>query len=238
MCAKKTATPANFSVLEASFADLQNAMTSGQISSKQLTQIYLERIEAYDRNGPKLHSVIETNPDALKIAEALDHERRSQGARGPLHGIPILVKDNIDTADRMHTSAGSLAMAKSIAPRDSTVAARLRAAGAVLLGKANMTEWANFMTVATRVGHWWLEFRLGHCHRRQPLRGCHWHRNLGFDSQPVKSKQLGGHQADCRSGFKGWGDSRLEHPGHSRTNDPQRARRSHFAVCDCRQRPA
>lgn len=153
MCAKKTAVPKKFSVLEATFADLQNAVASGQISSRQLTEIYLERIEAYDRNGPKLCSVIETNPDALKIADALDLERHSQGPRGPLHGIPILVKDNIDTADRMHTSAGSLAMATSIAPRDSTVAARLRAAGAVLLGKANMTEWANFMTVGMSNGY-------------------------------------------------------------------------------------
>ena len=153
MCAKKTPTSSKFSLLEASFADLQNAMASGQISSKQLCQMYLERIEAYDRNGPTLCSVIETNPDVLKIADALDQERHSQGTRGPLHGIPILVKDNIDTADRMHTSAGSLAMAKSIAPRDSTVAARLRAAGAVLLGKANMTEWANFMTVGMSNGY-------------------------------------------------------------------------------------
>ncbi len=153
MCAKKTATPTKFSVLEATFDDLQNAMASGQISSKQLTQIYLERIEAYDRSGLKLNSVIETNPDALKIAEALDLERRSQGSRGPLHGVPMLLKDNLDTHDRMHTSAGSLAMAKSIAPLDSTVAARLRAAGVVLLGKANMTEWANFMTVGMSNGY-------------------------------------------------------------------------------------
>lgn len=153
MCAKKAATPAKFSVLEATFTELQNAMTSGQISSKQLTQIYLERIEEYDRNGPKLRSVIETNPDALNMANALDLERDAQGARGPLHGIPILLKDNIDTHDRMHTSAGSLAMATSIAARDSTVAARLRAAGAVLLGKANMTEWANFMTVGMSNGY-------------------------------------------------------------------------------------
>ena len=153
MCAKKAATPAKFSVLEATFTELQNAMTTGQISSKQLTQIYLERIEEYDRNGPKLRSVIETNPDALNMANALDLERDAQGARGPLHGIPILLKDNIDTHDRMHTSAGSLAMATSIAARDSTVAARLRAAGAVLLGKANMTEWANFMTVGMSNGY-------------------------------------------------------------------------------------
>ena len=129
MPAKKSSQAKSFSVLEATLGDLQNAMAAGQISSRELTQIYLDRIKSYDQNGPKLHSMIETNPDALKIAEALDLERKTQGARGPLHGIPILVKDNLDTFDRMHTSAGSLAMAKSIAPRDSTVVMRLRTAG-------------------------------------------------------------------------------------------------------------
>ena len=153
MPAKKSSQAKSFSVLEATLGDLQNAMAAGQISSRELTQIYLDRINTYDQNGPQLHSVIETNPDALKIAEALDLERKTQGARGPLHGIPILVKDNLDTFDRMHTSAGSLAMAKSIAPRDSTVVMRLRTAGAVLLGKANMTEWANFMTIGMANGY-------------------------------------------------------------------------------------
>lgn len=153
MTVKRTRKTRAFTLVEATFDEIQAAFSSGQITSRQLTQMYLDRIEAYDRNGPKLHSVIETNPDALKIADALDRERKTNGARGPLHGVPILVKDNIDTADRMHTSAGSLAMAKSIAPRDSTVAAGLRAAGAVLLGKANMTEWANFMTVGMENGY-------------------------------------------------------------------------------------
>ncbi len=153
MTAKRTRKTQEFTLLEATFDDMQAAMERGQITSRQLTQMYLDRIEAYDKRGPKLHSVIETNPDALKIADALDRERSTNGARGPLHGVPILVKDNIDTHDRMHTSAGSLAMAKSIAPRDSGVAARLRAAGAVLLGKANMTEWANFMTVGMENGY-------------------------------------------------------------------------------------
>ncbi len=153
MTTKRAKKTQDFTLLEATFDDMQSAMERGEITARQLTQMYLDRIEAFDRNGPKLHSVIETNPDALKIADALDRERKTNGARGPLHGVPILVKDNIDTHDRMHTSAGSLAMAKSIAPRDSTVAARLRAAGAVILGKANMTEWANFMTVGMENGY-------------------------------------------------------------------------------------
>jgi amidase len=153
MTVKRTKKTQEFMLLETTFDDIQAAFSSGQITSRQLTQMYLDRIEAYDRNGPKLHSVIETNPDALKIADALDRERRTHGARGPLHGVPILVKDNIDTHDRMHTSAGSLAMAKSIAPKDSTVAVGLRAAGAVILGKASMTEWANFMTVGMSNGY-------------------------------------------------------------------------------------
>lgn len=153
MSPKRTTKTREFRLLEASFTDMQAAFESGQLTSRELTRMYLDRIEAFDKNGPKLHGVIETNPDALKIADALDRERRTHGARGPLHGVPILVKDNIDTRDRMHTSAGSLAMAKSIAPRDSTVAARLRAAGAVILGKANMTEWANFMTVGMKNGY-------------------------------------------------------------------------------------
>ena len=129
---------------EASITDLQAAMAVGKESSVSLTKKYLRRIEQIDRSGPRLNSVIELNPDALDIARQLDAERKSGGKRGPLHGIPILIKDNVDTHDRMHTSAGSLALAESIAPQDSTVAKRLRAAGAVILGKTNLSEWANF----------------------------------------------------------------------------------------------
>ena len=153
MTAKRSAKTKEFRLIEATFTDMQMAMESGQITSRRLTEMYLERIETLNRNGPQLRGVIETNPDALKIADALDRERSANGSRGALHGVPILVKDNIDTFDRMHTSAGSLALAKSIPPRDSTVAAGLRAAGAVILGKANMTEWANFMTVGMENGY-------------------------------------------------------------------------------------
>jgi amidase len=128
---------------EATIDGLQEQMKAGPLTARRLTQAYLDRIEALDRKGPALRSVIETNPEALAIAEGLDAERKAKGPRGPLHGIPILLKDNLDTADRMTTTAGSLALAGSIPLRDSFVAQRLREAGAVLLGKANMSEWAN-----------------------------------------------------------------------------------------------
>jgi len=135
---------AAFELEEATLEDLQKWMASGRMTSRSITQLYLNRIAALDRKGPALHHVIELNPDALAIAASLDKERKAGHVRGPLHGIPVLVKDNLDTADRMTTTAGSLALAGSIPLQDSTVAAKLRAAGAVLLGKTNLSEWANF----------------------------------------------------------------------------------------------
>jgi len=129
----------------ASIADLQYAMEQYQLTARDLVLYYLQRIAQFDRQGPILNSVLEVNPDAIHWAEALDAERKVSGPRGPLHGIPILIKDNIDTADKMHTSAGSLALANSYASKDSFVAAQLRKAGAIILGKTNLTEWANFM---------------------------------------------------------------------------------------------
>ncbi len=129
---------------EWSIAELQAAMERGKLASRSLTRHYLRRIERLDRRGPTLRAVIEINPDALDLASALDRERKRQGPRGPLHGIPILVKDNIDTADRMTTTAGSLALEGWIPPEDAFLVKRLRAAGAVILGKANLSEWANF----------------------------------------------------------------------------------------------
>jgi amidase len=137
----------------ATIQELQSAMNAGQLSSARLTERFLQRVETYDRSGPRLNAVLEVNPDAREIAEALDRERASRGARGPLHGIPIFLKDNIATADRLHTSAGSQALRECIAPRDAFLVARLRAAGAVILGKANMTEWANFMTTGMPAGY-------------------------------------------------------------------------------------
>jgi amidase len=130
-------------VAETSIADLQAAMEAGRETAVSVTLQYLERISAIDRAGPSLHSVIEVNPDAESIARALDEERKSKGPRGPMHGVPVLVKDNLDTHDRMQTTAGSLALVGPPAPRDSYVVEKLRTAGAVILGKANLSEWAN-----------------------------------------------------------------------------------------------
>ncbi len=134
----------DFELEELSISELQAGMQSGKYTARQLVKEYLDRIDDIDKDGPKLNSVIEVNPDAMAIAEALDRERKEKGARGPLHGIPILIKDNIDTADRMMTTAGSLALVGSRPAQDSFVAKKLREAGAVILGKTNLSEWANF----------------------------------------------------------------------------------------------
>jgi len=134
----------SFELEEVTIAELGRRMAEGERTSREITRLYLDRIEALDQQGPALRSVIETNPDALEIAEELDRERAGGNVRGPLHGVPILLKDNVATADRTTTTAGSLALEGSIPPRDAFVAVRLRQAGAVLLGKANLSEWANF----------------------------------------------------------------------------------------------
>ena len=124
---------------ELTILELQSRMSLGELTAQQIAESYLERIEQLDRHGPLIRSVIELNPDALAIAAARDEERRAGKARGPLHGIPILIKDNIDTHDRMQTTAGSLALEGSVAPRDAFIVKRLRAAGAVILGKTNLS---------------------------------------------------------------------------------------------------
>jgi amidase len=129
---------------EWTIGELQAAMKAGRESAVSVAKKYLERIAEIDKRGPGINSVIEINPDALAIARDLDRERKGKGVRGPLHGIPVLIKDNIDTHDRMMTTAGSLALEGSVAARDSFVAQRLREAGAVILGKTNLSEWANF----------------------------------------------------------------------------------------------
>lgn len=129
---------------EVTISELQVEMTTGNITARQLTEMYIERIEALDKKGPNLQSVLEINPDAVEIAQQLDRERAATGPRGPLHGIPILLKDNIATLDKMETTAGSLALLGARPPRDAFVAQRLRAAGAIILGKTNLSEWANF----------------------------------------------------------------------------------------------
>src|SRR5258706_6907698 len=141
-----------FPLNEITVDELQKKMKSGELTSRSITEMYLNRINAIDKNGPTINSIIELNPDALSIAESLDAERKAGRVRGPLHGIPVLIKDNIDTADRMMTTAGSLALQGTSAPRDAFVAAKLRAAGALILGKTNLSEWANFRSTKSTSG--------------------------------------------------------------------------------------
>ena len=132
-----------FEFEEITIAELQEGMKAGKYTARGIAKRYLARIDGVDKRGPAMNSVIEVNPDALAIAEASDRERKEKGARGPLHGIPVLIKDNIDTADKMMTTAGSLALVGSKPPKDSVVAQKLREAGAVIIGKTNLSEWAN-----------------------------------------------------------------------------------------------
>ncbi len=135
-----------------SIDDLQHKMESGKYTAHALTQMYLDRIKQIDKNGPSLNSVIEINPDALAIADALDKERANKKVRGPLHGIPILIKDNINTGDKMQTTAGSLALSGNIASSDAYVIKKLRDAGVIILGKTNLSEWANFRSTRSVSG--------------------------------------------------------------------------------------
>ena len=137
---------------EADIATLHDHMQRGELSSAELVSWYIARIESIDRSGPTLNSVIEINPDALNVARALDKEWKTSGPRGPMHGIPVILKANIDTADQMYTSAGSLALAEHLPPDDAFVVQRLRDAGAVILGKANLSEWANFRSTRSQSG--------------------------------------------------------------------------------------
>ncbi|MGO4903982.1 amidase [Flavobacterium sp. W20_MBD1_R3] len=141
-----------FELDEATIGSLREQLTSGKYTSEQLVQLYLKRIEAIDANGPQLNSIIEINPDAVALAVAMDKELKEGKSRGPLHGIPILIKDNIDTADRMQTTAGSLVMAGNIASKDAFVVKKLREAGAIIMGKTNLSEWANFRSTQSCSG--------------------------------------------------------------------------------------
>ncbi len=155
---EKNIAPANgliqdeFQLNEITIEELQNLMQTGKQTSKSITQLYLKRIVDLNKKGPSLNAVIEVNPDAIKIAEALDIERKQGMLRGPLHGIPVLIKDNIDTADKMMTTAGAAAMIGNIAKEDAFIVKQLRAAGAVLLGKTNLSEWANFRSTRSTSG--------------------------------------------------------------------------------------
>ncbi|AZU62688.1 amidase family protein [Neobacillus mesonae] len=138
---------------ELSISDLQRAMENGEITAKELVMYYLHRIAAYDQAGPMLNSILEINPDAIFIAEGLDQERKTKGSRGPLHGIPVLLKDNIETGDSMHTSAGSIALENHIARCDAFLVEKLRQAGAIILGKTNMTEFSNAVSTEMWAGY-------------------------------------------------------------------------------------
>lgn len=141
-----------FELSEKTVRELQEAMSQGQYTAQKLVQLYLDRIEKIDQNGPKLNAVIELNPEALSIARELDEERQAGRLRGLLHGIPVMIKDNIDTADKMQTTAGALALAGNYAAQDAFVAQKLREAGAIILGKTNLSEWANFRSTRSSSG--------------------------------------------------------------------------------------
>ncbi|MDH5609938.1 MAG: amidase [Cyclobacteriaceae bacterium] len=141
-----------FELLEATIASLQQKMENGDLSARKITEMYLARIEAIDQAGPRLNSVIERNPDALSIADQLDKERAEGKVRGPMHGIPVMIKDNIDTGDQMMTTAGALALEGNKAANDAFIIAKLRESGAVLLGKTNLSEWANFRSTRSSSG--------------------------------------------------------------------------------------
>jgi len=143
---------AGFALSEITITELQHKMQTNVYTSRSIVEMYLKRIHEIDKNGPKLNAVIELNPDALKIADAMDKERKSGKVRGPMHGIPILIKDNINTGDKMHTTAGALAIGDNIASHDAFIAKKLREAGAVILGKTNLSEWANFRSTRSTSG--------------------------------------------------------------------------------------
>jgi len=141
-----------FELEEKTFVELQQGMASGEWTARSIVEAYFERIESLDRKGPQLNQILETNPDALEIADGLDAERKDGKLRGPLHGVPILFKDNIGTDDKMMTTAGSLALVGAKVPRDAFLVERLRAAGAIVLGKTNLSEWANFRSTQSSSG--------------------------------------------------------------------------------------
>lgn len=157
-CVQRTVTTSapedytSFELSEVTIEQLQEKMSSGTLTSAEITQKYLDRIERIDKNGPELRAVIELNPDVLKIAKQMDNERKSGKVRGSLHGIPVLIKDNIDTGDQMQTTAGSLALVGAPAPDDAVIVRKLREAGAVILGKTNLSEWANFRSTHSSSG--------------------------------------------------------------------------------------
>ena len=227
------AAPPPFELDEATVADLQKRIGSGADTARSIAGKYLARIEALNLKGPELRAVLEINPDALAIAEELDAERKAGKVRGPLHGIPVLIKDNIATADRMMTTAGSLALLGAIPATDAFVAKRLRDAGAVILGKTNLCEWANFRSTHSSSG--WsgrggqcrnpvrarpqpvrLELGLGGCGGGEPLRARGRHRDGRLDRVALEQLRPRRHQADARPRVARRHHPDRAQPGHGR----------------------
>ena len=221
----------SFSLEEATIPELQQGMESGKYTARSITQMYLERIEAIDQNGPTLRSVIEVNPDALSIADQRDEERQQGKLRGPLHGIPVLLKDNIDTDDRMETTAGSLALVGVPVAQDAWVTQRLREAGAVILGKTNLSEWANFRSERSIERLEWagrtnqkplrarpqplrLQCRVGRGGVGQLVRRGHRHRNQRIYCVPLHHQRHRGHQTHRGAGGALGHHSYFAYPGH------------------------
>jgi Asp-tRNAAsn/Glu-tRNAGln amidotransferase A subunit and related amidases len=232
-------------VEEKSITQLQEAMRSGVMTSRAITEAYRARIAEMDKD---LRAVIELNPDALTIADAMDAERKNGKLRGPLHGIPILIKDNVGTADKMETTAGSLALVGARPPRDAFLVERLRAAGAVILGKTNLSEWANFRSTHSTSG--W-SGRGGQCRNpyaldRTPsgsssgsaggrgvelLRGSDRLGDQWLDREPVGDMLAGGNQADRGTREPERDHPDLAHAGHRGPNRAHRHRRGHSPRC-------
>ncbi len=236
---------------EATISDLAQQMQRRELTSRALVQHYLDRIAALDKSGPAINAMIELNPDALAIADRLDAERKHGKLRGPLHGIPVLIKDNIDTADAMHTSAGSLALAESIAGRDATVAAKLRGAGAVILGKTNLSRMGQlpFRTFDERLERTRrpdeeslrtrpqpVRVELGHRRgdRGQSRRRRRRHGDRRLDCLPLVGQWPCRHQTDDRAREPRGYRADIAQPGHRRPDGAQRARCRAIAQCSHR----
>ena len=241
-----------FDLEEATIAGLQQRMERGEETARSLTQKYLARIDAVDRQGPMLHSVIELNPDALTIADTLDGERRSGRVRGPLHGIPILIKDNIATGDRMLTTAGSLALANARRRVTPSSSQRLRAAGAIILGKTNLSEWANFRSTHRRAAGARAagrpeirtrsiairpdRARVRRWRSPRTCRGGDRHRDRRLDRLAVERRGARRDQADARAREPHRNHPDRAQPGHRRADGAHRRDADDPARCDQRQR--
>jgi amidase len=186
-----------FDLDEITITDLQHAMATGKETAHSITEKYLARIEEIDRNGPSLRSVIETNTEALQHADRLDKLRKDGVIRGPLHGIPILIKDNIETGDKMMTTAGSLALLGNVATHDAHIVSKMRKAGAIILGKTNLDQrlerkrWTNPKPIRSGPKSLWKQFRLGGCDVRKPLRNCDRIGDRWFHCLPFIKQRIG-----------------------------------------------